>query len=310
MHSSSPRLLPILVGLVAVLAGIASLAGILLRGDLATVPWTTLRGEHVDVVTGGIYAWNSLPVVSEGVGWDIVTLLLAAPVLLATAPGLRRRSLPATLVALGLLAYTLYQYAEYAMFWAVGALYPLHVLLAGLSLSAIGLVVGGLEPARVAERFGSRFPRRAVAGLGVFMVVVLCGLWLPTVAKVVLAGEIQGNLNGGATLVVPAFDLALLVPLGIFTAVAAWRRLPAGYILATTVVVKAVAMATAIAAMLVVEWLATGVLAVVPIVLFSLTALGSAAIGYRVYGSIVPPAAGDARAHSAGSRPAEAGASD
>ena len=301
-------LLAALVALVGVLAGVASLAGILLRGDLATLPWTTLRGEQVDVVTAGIYAWNSLPVVSEGVGWDLVTLLLAVPGTLLAAVGVARGSFRATLVALGFLVYFLYQYAEYAMFWAIGPLYPLHVLLAALSISAIAILVARLDLARVPERFGPRFPRRAVAGLGVFMVVVLAGLWLPTVWRVVVGGEIQGNLNGGVTLVVPAFDLGFLVPLGIFTAVAAWRRLPAGYVLATTVVVKAATMAAAIAAMLVVEWLTTGVFAAVPIALFGLTALGSAAIGYRVYGSVDRAHAGQGSAAPAAVGPVRAGA--
>jgi len=301
-------LLAALVALVGVLAGIASLAGILLRGDLATMPWTTLRGEQVDIVTTGIYAWNSLPVVSEGVGWDLVTLLLAVPGALLAAVGVARGSFRATLVALGFLVYFLYQYAEYAMFWAIGPLYPLHVLLAALSISAIAVLVARLDLARVPERFGPRFPRRAVAGLGVFMVVVLAGLWLPTVWKVVVGGQVQGYLNGGVTLVVPAFDLGFLVPLGVFTAVAAWRRLPAGYVLATTVVVKAATMAAAIAAMLIVEWLTTGVFAAVPIALFGLTALGSAAIGYRVYGSVDGPPAGEGSSAPAAVGPVRAGA--
>jgi len=299
------RPLAVLVALIALLAGIASLAGIVLRGDLATMPWTTLRGETIEAVTGGIYAWNALPVVSEGVGWDLVTLVLAVPGALLAAAGMARGSYRATLVALGFLVYFLYQYAEYATFWAIGPLYPLHVLLVALSLSATALLVAGLDVADAPRRFGTAFPRRAVAGLGVFMVVVLAALWLPTVWRVVAGGEVQGLLNGGSTLVVPAFDLGFLVPLGAFTAVAAWRRLPAGYVLATTVVVKAVAMGAAIVAMLLVEWVTTGVLAAVPIALFALTSLGSAAIGYRVYGSIrevpagAPEAVGAAGASSA-----------
>lgn len=286
MTARGSRPLAALVGLVAVLAGIASLAGIFLRGDLATEPWTTIRGELVDAVTGGIYAWNALPVVSEGVGWDIVTLVLAVPGALLAAAGMAGGSYRAKLVALGLLVYFLYQYAEYAMFWAIGPLYPLHVLLAALSLSATAILVAGLDVAAAPRRFGAAFPRRAVTGLGILMVVVLSLLWLPTVYRVVVGGEVQGILNGANTLVVPAFDLGFLVPLGVFTAVTAWRRLPAGYVLATTVVVKAVAMGAAIVAMLLVEWATTGVLAAVPIAVFAMIALGSAAIGYRVYGSI------------------------
>jgi hypothetical protein len=286
MIAQPRRRLAILVVAIAMLVAIASAAGILLRGPLATEPWTTVRGEQLDIVTDGVYAWNSLPVVSEGIGWDVVSLILAAPALLLAAIGIARGSLRSTLVGLGLLVYVLYQYAMYAMFWAIGPLYPLHLGLIILSVSALAILVTGLDPQRVSARVDDRFPRRAVTGLGVFMVVVLCGLWLPTIWRVVVEGQVQDLLNGGVTLVVPAFDLGFLVPLGAFTAITAWRRSPMGYVLATTVVVKAVAMATAIVAMLAVEWGTTGVAAVFPMALFGGTALAALAIGIRVYASI------------------------
>jgi hypothetical protein len=88
--------------------------------------------------------------------------------------------------------------------------------------------------------------------------------------------------------VVQALDLGLLVPLGIFTAVTVARRMPIGYLLASLIVVKAVAMPVAIVAMLVVEALATDELAIAPIAVFAATAAAAAAIGWRVYGSVRP----------------------
>jgi hypothetical protein len=57
-------------------------------------------------------------------------------------------------------------------------------------------------------------------------------------------------------------------------------------VLAAVVVVKGVTMGTAIAAMLVMEYLVTGELQPVPIAIFALTALVSAVLGWRVYGSL------------------------
>lgn len=65
-----------------------------------------------------------------------------------------------------------------------------------------------------------------------------------------------------------------------------WRRLPVGFVLAPLVVVKATAMASAIAAMLLVEAAATGELAVPPLSIFAATALVSLLIGVRVFGSL------------------------
>jgi hypothetical protein len=280
---------PLALGLsaiVAVLAGIASVAGILLRGDLATIPFTTLRGESIDAVTGGIYAWNALPVVSEGIGWDLVTLLLVVPSTFVAVRLAARGSLRGTLVLAGLLAYFVYQYAEYAMFWAAGPLFPLHVATFSLAITALVLVLAAIDLRELEAGAGARFPRRGVIALGIVMVVLLCGLWLPTVVAVSFRGEVQGRLNGAQTLVVPAFDLGLLVPLGAWTAALAWRRAPAGILLGAIVVVKSIAMPLAIVAMLVVEAVTTGVLQLPPIVVFLGVAVLASLVGFRLYGAI------------------------
>ena len=89
-------------------------------------------------------------------------------------------------------------------------------------------------------------------------------------------------------MVVQAFDLGFLVPLGILTAVAAWRRLAIGPVLATVLTVKGAAMGAAIAAMLVVEALVTDVVQPVPIVGFGLISLASLVLAWRVLRAIAP----------------------
>ena len=93
-------------------------------------------------------------------------------------------------------------------------------------------------------------------------------------------------LYGGTTLVVQAFDLGFLVPLGLFTAVTVYRRLPVGYLLSAVVIVKGASIALGIMAMLFVEWLATGEPQLPPILVFSLTALAGFAIAVRIYRGI------------------------
>jgi len=289
MGGNGTKWLAGLAALIAVLGAIASGAGVFLRGDLATVPYTTVRGEVVDALTGGIYRFNGLPIASEGVGWDVVTLFLIVPALVLTVPGLWRGSLRAGLIATGLFAYFLYQYAEYAMALAYGPLFLLYVAIFALSLSGIAVLVATIGVAELPERFGPRFPRRAVMGFGIFMAVLLTGMWLPLIARS-FGQAVVDQLDGGTTLVVQAFDLGFLVPLGLFTAVAVQRRQPIGFVLASVVVVKGVAMGSAIAAMLVFESLTTGTTQVVPIVGFALIALVSLVIAGRVFGSLERPA--------------------
>jgi hypothetical protein len=95
---------------IAALVTVATLAGILLRGDLATSQFVTVRGEAVDVVMNGIYRFNGLSVVSEGVGWDLVTLLGVVTALLVVLRGVWHACLRSRLVAMGLLTYLVYRY--------------------------------------------------------------------------------------------------------------------------------------------------------------------------------------------------------
>lgn len=287
MKPSGSRWTVALTAVVGGLAAIASGAGVFLRGDLATMPFVTVRGEHVDVLTSGIYRFNGKPIAAEGVGWDAVTLFLVVPVLAFMLPALWRGALPARLATTGILAYFLYQYFEYATFLAYGPLFGIYVAIVALSLTAIVLLVGDIGLAGLGDRFTARFPRRGVIALGLFMAVLLCGMWLPMIARS-FGAEVVEELSGATTLVVQAFDLGLIVPLGLFMAVSVYRRLSVGYLLASVVVVKAIALASAIVAMLLFEAVATGELAVVPIAIFGLTAVASAALAARVYNSISP----------------------
>lgn len=267
------------------LAAIASGAGVLLRGDLTTRTFTTARGSEADLLANGVYRFNGQNIGAEGIGWDLVTLLLVVPALVLTLPALRAGSLRARLIIIGLLAYLAYQYIEYAVFLAYGPLYLVYVATFSFSLFAIALLVGGIALDELPGRFGPRFPRRAVIGYGLFMALLLGGMWLPLVIRTIGVDDIP-ELYGATTLVVPVFDLGVLLPLGIALAVAVRRRLPIGYLLASVVIVKGLAMASAIVAMLVVEWLATGQPQVPPIAIFGGLAVVSGVIAWRLYGSL------------------------
>lgn len=283
-----------LVGFIGLMAAVAAGAGVFLRGDLATESFTTVRGDLVDVLTAGVYRFNGKAIAAEGVGWDAVTLFLVVPALLLSLPFLRRGSLRARLFVLGVLAYFTYQYFEYAMALAYGPMFLVYVGIGALSVTGIAILASGLDLGAVEARVSNRFPRRAMTGFGLFMAILLAGMWLPLIAQTWDATSVP-QLNGGTTLVVQAFDLGFLVPLGLFTAVTVWRGLAIGYVLSSIVVVKGMAMGAGIASMLLVEWSATGVAQVPPIVLFAAVSLVCAALAWRVFGSIGPLPADAAR---------------
>jgi len=96
MRQAPGRAVVVLVALAGALAAVASAAGLLLRGDLGTQAFTTVRGDIVQILTGGVYRFNGEAVAAEGIGWDAVTLLAVVPTLFVTLPAVRRASVRAT----------------------------------------------------------------------------------------------------------------------------------------------------------------------------------------------------------------------
>lgn len=286
-HCSWRPALAVLAAGVALLAGAAAALGVFARGDGSFVTVTSARGEVYEMATTGVYANNALQVVAEGVGWDVFTLVAAAPALLLAAIGTWRGSSRAALVATGLLGYVLYLHLEYAVTWAFGPLFPLFVIL--FAASVAGLIgFGALIAAEgIGRRFSERFPRRSWAALSIGMGGLLIMMWAGRIGEA-LGTDAAPQLHGETTMTVQALDLGLVVPISLVIAVAALRGHPAGLAAAAAYSVSFVAMAAAIASMMVSSWIVTGVPAIEPIVIFGAACLLGIAVSLRMLRSLEP----------------------
>ncbi len=282
MNTARVRLLAGYSVVVALLAGTAAAIGITQRGSGATAEATSILGERYSYAIDGVYAHNAVRVVAEGVGWDAVTLFLAVPALLVAAVFVARGSLRARLAALGLFGYLAYQYLMYAMFWAVGPLFPLFVVLYPAALLGIAWIVGTLDTRALAAAVRPGFPRRTLAVFAAVMSAMLVVMWVPRIAAGIAGDPVGANLLGTPTLTVQALDLGLVVPLSLATAVLVWRRHRAGYVLGALFTVKAVTMAGAIVAMLVSAWMVEGTLEVVPFAIFGAVTTFAGVLAARV----------------------------
>ena len=147
-------------------------------------------------------------------------------------------------------------------------------------------------------RFTDRFPRRGMAALSLGMAVMLTLMWAQRIGRA-LSGDLEGAmLLGQTTLTVQVLDLVIVVPLSVATAVALWRRRLEGYVLASVLVVKAVAMAGAICAMLVGVWWMQGRAEVVPLLLFGGATAGFTALGIRMYAATLNEPSESERPHA------------
>jgi len=79
-----------------------------------------------------IYSQETVSYTAQGVGQDIVNIVVAIPVLLISAYFLRKRSVRALLVWLGALVYVVYSYVMYAFSVHFGFLFPFYIAVLGL----------------------------------------------------------------------------------------------------------------------------------------------------------------------------------
>ncbi|HTH13995.1 MAG TPA: hypothetical protein VMB23_06340, partial [Spirochaetia bacterium] len=284
-RSSSSRFGWLTLACAALVFGAAAVSGIgvLSRGPglLPTVVSTTIRGESVEWVTSGPYAFNAVRTVAEGVGWDWVTLVVAVPALVACLGPVLRGSVGGRLAASGIVAYLFYQYLQYALVWALGPLFPAYVILFPGALWTLVGLVASLVPDLTNRPWPPRYPRVGISVLCGILALVLVVMWSARIAQG-LAGNVQGLLYGQTTLGVQALDLGLVVPLAVWVAVQTLRRRPVALVFGPVLLGKAVFMAGAIVAMLLSAWVAEGRFEALPAGIFASAGLASGVLGFRV----------------------------
>jgi hypothetical protein len=274
---------------IAVLAAIASAAGVFLRGDGSVLTVSSVRGVPYEVAATGVYAYNAHQVVAEGVGWDVFTLIVIVPALLLAALLVARGSFRGRLVATGLLGYLFYMYFEYSVTWAFGPLFLLHVGIAALSLGGMVWLISQLAAVAASLEPAPGFPSRAWAALALAMAGLLGLMWAGRIVEA-LGSESAADLMlaGGTTLTVQAIDLVLVLPTLVISSIAALRRSVVGELAAAIVVVVFVAMAAAIDAMLLSAGGINGEVQWPPILVFGGAAGAGLLIGWRMYSALAP----------------------
>lgn len=202
------------------------------------------------LLLGGTYRDNVL-VTAAFRGNDLVTLALALPLLVWSLTAWRRGSQRGALVWLGLLAYTLYNYAFYLFGAAFNRLFLVYALLFTLSVGALISAALSLPLTELGRVFGPRTPARGISVFIALFALLLASLWLSRILGFVVSGEVPTDIlaTGHPTGVVYALDLTLLVPALAVAAVLLWKRRPEGFVLATVMMIKATTYSVALIAM-------------------------------------------------------------
>jgi hypothetical protein len=120
---------------------------------------------------------------------------------------------------------------QYAVLLAFNPLFLVYIAIFALSAVAFFVNLGGIKVTRLPLHISSHFPRWLFIVFTLVMSAALLVLWLGRIIPYTLAGRFPDELAGSTTLVTQAFDLGIVVPLLISTAVMLWQRSSWGYFL-------------------------------------------------------------------------------
>ena len=171
-------------------------------------------------------------------GNDMVTVLIAVPLLLGAMRSASRGSTRARLIWLGVLSYAVYNYAYYVLGAALNVFFAIYVLT--FVIAAASLIIGfvGTDATAVASAFTGRTPTKALGGYYVFVATGLSAVWLGAWAAYVFADR-PTPVETEAFHLVAALDMTLMVPALATGGVLLWRRKPWGYLIAAVAGIQA-----------------------------------------------------------------------
>ena len=208
----------ILSAIIAILATIASVGGLFL---------------------GDLYRDNTF-VNSLWGGNDLVTLVIAVPMLVAALILAIRGSHRAQLVWMAMLNYMLYNYAFYLFAAAFNWFFLIYVALFALSIYALIFGLVKIDVNRISQQFRVRTPVKRISGYMLFVAIGLSTVYFIQSLVFITTGQLPDIVvkTGHPTSIIFALDLSLLVPVFVLGAIWLWKRRPWGYVLATMSMVK------------------------------------------------------------------------
>jgi hypothetical protein len=170
-------------------------------------------------------------------GGDLVTLAIAAPVLIVALVLASRGSRRAQAVWIGVIAYTLYNYAFYAFGAAFNDLFLLHIALLSLSVFTLACAIPSLDVVSVADRLRNDRTARWVGGFLMTVGVLQGALWIFVLLRNVATGAVIEDIPVRGQHLVFALDLGLAMPALVVAGVLLIRHRAMGYLLGAAVTI-------------------------------------------------------------------------
>jgi len=193
---------------------------------------------------------DNLFVTSGWFGNDLVTLVVALPILIIALILSVRGSQRAQLVWLGMLNYTLYNFAFYLFGAAYNRFFLIYAALFTLSIFALIFGLVGLDVKEISQKFRTKTPVKLISAYMLFVAIALGGFWISQALNFIFTGQVPQIIVtvNGSTNVIAALDLSMVVSTFFLGAIWLWQRQPWGYVLGVIANIKGAVYTLALAA--------------------------------------------------------------
>jgi hypothetical protein len=205
------------------------------------------------VFSDEVYARELPYYAAQGIGQDIVNMLVLAPLLLLTTFLIRAESKIALFVWSGLLLYTVYSYAIYCFSVHFNVLFLVYCGILGLSLMTLLAIFASVDASVIRSWFDSETPARYPAWYLLGLAAVFYFLWLMEVVPALISGSMPRSAveSGLITNPVHVLDLAVFLPGCVISAVLLLKRRAMAYVLVPSLLVFTIIMAVALGGMII-----------------------------------------------------------
>lgn len=257
-----------LVLLVIILSAFVCIAGLTFDGGSGPYEITSIRGESVTLDGRGLYRYDSISVAAQARAQDLITLIMGVPLLVGALVFSNKGSFRARLLLTGTLGYFLYTYTSYTFLSNYNPVFLIYVLLMSASLAAFVLSLLSFELNKVPLFFKNKLPTVLFGVFQLFIALVITLLWLSKIAPTIFGSDVPAGLEHYTTLVIQGMDLGFVVPAAVLSGVLIIKRKPAGYLLTSVIILKAITMLTSLSAMIIGQALADVTMPLVEIIIF------------------------------------------
>jgi len=212
----------------------ASLTAILWDDGGDPYPFTTPRGEQVEIYGGaGPYQFDNTYKAIAFRSFDWANLAVVLPLFVAGLWLYRRGKFRGQLLLAALFTYLAYIYLIGVMGNAFNALFLVWTALFSIGGIGLCLTLTQMDFPAVPAKLAGNFPRKSVAVYVLAVGLILLAQYSAEVIAAYTTGAPPASLDHYTTLELASLELGIMIPLHIIGGLALWRGKTWGYLAAT-----------------------------------------------------------------------------